>query len=327
MREEYQYDTEFWGETTASRKRRKKQKEKRKPRGLFWLAVFLVFFAAFMYIGYSLSNSWLDDGRLAGEQSPDDITAPGNGGDRIMTVLLVGVDRRKKEASRSDTIMVAFINLDKQKVNILSVPRDTYARVPGHGNTKINHAHAYGGTDLLKTAVEGLLGIKIDRYVEVDFRGFVNVVDLLGGIEVNVEKDMRYPPENIDIKKGLQTLDGEDALGYVRFRSDGRGDIGRVERQQRFLRLMLDQALKVRTVWKLPGLVGELRENVKTDLTLKDMLLLARELNDINAGSLNAATLPGEATYIDELSYWKPDYPAMEKILNEFQNTAPEESR
>ncbi|WP_366923727.1 LCP family protein [Metallumcola ferriviriculae] len=319
MREESKYDSEFWGDTAVSRKGRRKQQEKRRSRAFFWLAVLLVFFAGFMYIGYSVSNSLLDNGRPDGENVGGDVPAVKKG-DRMMTVLMVGVDRRNEEASRSDTIMVAFINQDTQEVKILSVPRDTYAKVPGHGNTKINHAHAYGGMDLLTTSVEELLGTDIDRYVEVDFQGFINIIDILDGVETDVEKDMYYEPENINLKKGLQTLNGEDALAYVRYRSDGRGDIGRVGRQQKFLNLLLDQAVEAKTLWKLPELIGELRKNVKSDLTVKDMLLLAKDLNGITSAKLDAATLPGEATYIDELSYWRLDYDAVEKMLDEFRN-------
>jgi len=259
-----------------------------------------------MYFGFQLSDSWLDTGVVQEEPQKNDNGAltPGQQ-DKTLTLLLTGVDRREKEASRSDTIIVAFINLDKHSINLLSIPRDTYAQVPGHGKTKINHAHAYGGSDLLQTSVQGLLGVEIQRHV---------------GLEVNVEQDMYYPPESIDLKKGRQTLDGEDALGYVRFRSDGRGDIGRIERQQHFLKLLMDKMLRVQTLWKVPELIGELRENVQTDLSLKDMITLATELKDISADDLHAAMLPGEPTYIEELSYWQPDYPALQKILDDFQN-------
>ena len=322
MAKQYNYDTEFWGDKgSPGSERNGKKPPKKKSNALNWLLVLLVFFIGFMYFGFQLSDSWLDTGVVQEEPQKNDNGAltPGQQ-DKTLTLLLTGVDRREKEASRSDTIIVAFINLDKHSINLLSIPRDTYAQVPGHGKTKINHAHAYGGSDLLQTSVQGLLGVEIQRHVELDFQGFINVVNLFDGLEVNVEQDMYYPPESIDLKKGRQTLDGEDALGYVRFRSDGRGDIGRIERQQHFLKLLMDKMLRVQTLWKVPELIGELRENVQTDLSLKDMITLATELKDISADDLHAAMIPGEPTYIEELSYWQPDYPALQKILDDFQN-------
>lgn len=322
MENEYNYDSDFWGEKISSRRgghRRSRRKQRKKRRALSWLLVLLIFFVAFMYAGYTLSNSWLDEGvKEKDREDRQGLVDPAK--DRTLTLLLMGVDRRDEEVGRSDTIIVAFVNLDKKTVNLLSIPRDTYTSVPGHGRTKINHAYAYGGVDLLKAAVEGLLGVDIQRYVQLDFQGFVNVVDLLGGVEVDVRQDMYYPEENIDLKKGRQTLHGEDALAYVRYRGDGRGDIGRIERQQKFLRLLLDKLLNVQTLWKVPELAREVNRYVATDLTLKGMITLVKELKDISPENLKVATLPGKPVWIDNISYWQPDYTAMQEILDEFQD-------
>jgi LCP family protein required for cell wall assembly len=226
------------------------------------------------------------------------------------------VDRRGNEAARADTIMVALVDKKSASVKLLSIPRDTYTQVSGHGRTKINHAYAYGGEKLMLETVNKLLGLNIEKYVVADFQGFVNIVDILGGVRMNVEKRMYYPPEGIDLMPGDQVLDGDKALQYVRFRSDGKGDIGRVARQQEFLKQLADKALQISTVWKIPDLIKEASRSIETNLSIPEMISLGNTFKNIDTSAIEAKTLPGWPDYINEISYWIPDETELEKIFN-----------
>ena len=150
-------------------------------------------------------------------------------------IVVMGVDERSDDVGRSDTLFVVMFDSSNKSASLLSVPRDTRVRIEGHGWDKINHAYAYGGRELTQKTVEELLGIKINNYVMVDFKGFTGLVDAIGGIDIDVEKDMYYHDTwdgfTVDLKKGRQHLDGKTAIQYVRFR-DEEGDIGRIRRQQ-----------------------------------------------------------------------------------------------
>ncbi len=145
-------------------------------------------------------------------------------------ILIMGEDD-VEGSRRSDTVLFATIDIDDKNMRILSLPRDTRVQIPGHGVQKLNHAFAYGGPDLLKATVEKYLGQPILYYVIIDYVSFPAVVDILGGVEIDVQKRMRYVDRagklDINIQPGLQVMDGKTALHYVRFRMDALGDIGR----------------------------------------------------------------------------------------------------
>src|SRR5690606_33720966 len=149
------------------------------------------------------------------------------GKDRV-NILLLGGDSRglsKNDVPRSDSNMVISVDPVTKKAHLFSILRDTYVRIPGHGMDRINTALVYGGPQLAMQTTSELLGLPIQYFVFTDFQGFMELVDALGGIELDVEKDMKYhdsvePEFDIDLKKGLQHLDGKTALQYVRFRHD-----------------------------------------------------------------------------------------------------------
>ncbi|MDU4961910.1 MAG: LCP family protein [Sporomusaceae bacterium] len=236
--------------------------------------------------------------------------------DRV-NILLLGVDDPDPDtpgavARRSDTMIVASVNPKDGTASLLSIPRDTRVVIPGRqGLDKITHAYAYGGASLATQTVEQLLGVPISYYTAIDWRGFIQVIDILGGVDLYVEHDMRYadPYANltIELNKGYQHLDGEKAGQYVRFRHDELGDIGRVQRQQRFLQALSDELLQVGTVLKIPSLVSTVNQYVTTDMNLFTMLKLANTMKTMRHGSLKTEMLPGSFAEIDGLSYWVPD--------------------
>ncbi|MTV47903.1 LytR family transcriptional regulator [Heliobacillus mobilis] len=229
-----------------------------------------------------------------------------------MNVLLLAIDKRPGEnTGRTDTMILASIDRQDKKVFLLSIPRDTRVKIDGHGLDKINSAHMYGGVPLAEKTVEDLLGIPVDYYVKTDFDGFREIVETLGGVEIDVEKNMYHnegdSEDLINLKKGVQTLNGKEALQYVRFRSDELGDISRTQRQQKFLQALAKSALQMNTVWKLPALVPQLSKVVETDLGVGDMVSLAMMAKDWKSENIIAHTLPGNFMTLNGISYWYVD--------------------
>ena len=256
------------------------------------------------------------------EPTPDDpevvSEAPPDPGPRILTMLLIGTDQRyKNELARADTIILIAMNLDTYDINMISIPRDTRVQIPDmSGYYKINHSHAVGGAELTVKTVESLFGINIHYYAETNFKGFERCVDILGGLEYTVEKRMYFPEEGIDLSQGKQRLNGDKALQYVRWRGEPSADIGRVARQQKFVKALLEQSMSFATIPKIPSLISALRENVLTDMSGAQMLNLAfafaGNISDIN---FTGATLPGEAKTVNGAAYWIMDESAAFELI------------
>ncbi|MCK9475772.1 MAG: LCP family protein [Candidatus Muirbacterium halophilum] len=231
-----------------------------------------------------------------------------------MIFLLLGVDNDPKgdNYKRSDTMMLAFVNTYSKKVHLLSIPRDTKIFIENKGDRKINAAFRYGGVEMTRTAIEELLEIKIDHFINIDINGFVNIIDVLGGIDIEVEDDMHYIDRRgelyIDIKKGYQHLDGRKSMYYVRYRDKIYADIGRIKRQQKFLKVMFEKMKKIGIVWKLPSIIQEIYYNMDTDLGIKDIINIMKRFRDIDLGKVGVTTLPGEPKYIDKVSYYVHDH-------------------
>ena len=228
------------------------------------------------------------------------------GEDGRLTMLLLGADFREgEEQARSDTLMVAFVDMETPSVSLLSIPRDTYVEINGQ-NTKINHAFAFGGEPLTANVVEDFLDVEIDRYLQVDFNGFSEMIDAIGGVDINVEEDMYKPEEGIDLKAGQQHLEGDDALAYVRWRGTASADIGRVERQQEFLKAMANQMMSLGTIAKLPKMMDVINDNVETDFTNRELISLFNTFSKANSFNIYSEMVQGEGQYINGVSYWLP---------------------
>ena len=307
-------DTEFWYDVPQNRKKIKRKK------GFPWITAFimlLVVFAVFAYGGYRFAEWKFHRDLFAGQGEQEDNLDGILEKDKRINILLLGVDQRGDEPARSDTIMVAFLDLKKPDVKILSIPRDTRVNIPKHGKQKLNHSHAYGGAELTMEMVSELLDVPIEKYVEVNFEGFKDVIDVLGGVEIDVEKRMKYKLEGIDLQPGLQRLYGEDALSYVRYRNDG-DDTTRIPRQQKFIKQLAKETLQLSTVWKLPKLVSEINECVKTNLSTTEMLGLANAMRKVDTSAMEGTMLPGVPQYIGGISYWIPDYEAIGQLVDQY---------
>ncbi|MFS8665907.1 MAG: LCP family protein [Limnochordales bacterium] len=249
---------------------------------------------------------------------------------RRVTVLLIGIDDASLGAARTDTLMLASFDPRTGQAAVLSTPRDTRVEIPGRaGYHRINTAYTLGGPELAVRTVERLLGVDIDHYLVVDFAGFARVIDLLGGVELVVDKPMRYDDYaqglHIDLRPGRQVLNGEQALHYVRFRADGLGDValvdpvrevygGRVQRQLEFVRRVAERAMGVQALPRLPQLVPELLAMVQTDIGIDRALALAVSARRLDIEQLETAVLPGTGMYIGGASYWVHD-PARTQTL------------
>lgn len=236
-----------------------------------------------------------------------------------LNILIVGADydydnkaRPLPRPARSDTILIVSLSRDGE-ASILSIPRDTVVRFNGKLH-KINAAHAIGGPELLRQVIEDQFGIQIHHFVQITFDAFVKLVDLVGGIDLFVEYDMHYDDNwgklHIHLQRGFQHLNGEQALGFVRYRGKGykkfcpkckvkithwdpRGDLGRVERQQLFLKELAKKLLQPRMVTKLPQLASIAHRYVATDMSVRALLSLANFARQLNLDNIRTATLPG----------------------------------
>jgi len=221
----------------------------------------------------------------------------------------------------SDSMLLLRLDPDKEKVSVLSIPRDTRVYIEGHGVRKINHANKYGGPALTANVASELLGgIKIDRYVRVNVQGVEKLIDALGGVTVNVPKDMKYNDFSqhlyIDLKKGVQHLDGDKAMQFLRYRYDGLGDISRVQRQQMLMRSAVEQTLKPATVTKVPKLLSVIQSNLDTNLTVRELMALSNFASKTDRSGIKMMMLPGDFNSGDErVSYWLPNDRKINRLM------------
>ena len=225
----------------------------------------------------------------------------------ITNIMILGVDQRTNEPARADTIIIVSINNDTDEVAMISIPRDSRVEIPGRGLDKINHAMAFGGINLMRATVEKLLGVPMHHYVYTNFAGFQSIVDTLGGVTVNVEKAMTVKAEKnvegVTLEPGVQKLNGAQALAFVRFRKDSEGDFGRMRRQQQFLKAVANEVLQAKSIVKLPQLMSQAAEFVRTDMTITQSLSFAKRAASLKLDEVEAFSLKGSGQMINGVSY------------------------
>lgn len=248
------------------------------------------------------------------------IATQGDGAeDGRLLVLFLGTDDVLEASTRADTIMLLSVDTDSGDVGVLSIPRDTRVWSPSRQSwDRINALYAHGGTKLVLEAVSQLVGVPVRYYVHTDFRGFQELVDILGGVELTVPKRMYYVDKaqglEIDLQPGRQVLDGAKALQFVRYR-DSLGDVslvdpfgdqygGRVERQRQFVQALADKVLSSTGLIKLPQLVTQVFKIVDTNLPWETVLSLAVSAGKFSADRLDTAVLPGNSQVINGAWYW-----------------------
>lgn len=243
--------------------------------------------------------------------------------EQVLHIMIMGVDRRADDTGRSDTLMVLTVNKNTGKAELMSVPRDTRVRIEDHGYDKINHAYAYGGPKLTRSTVEQLLGIPMDYYALIDLSSFEEIIDAIDGIDIDVEKRMYYEDpwdDNgglvIDLYPGMQHMTGDKAIQYVRFR-DGEGDIGRIGRQQHFMKAVMAKLLTPSTLPKLPKIIEVISNTLETDMPLSEMVALSQLLPQVREQGLESEMIPGTPAFLADVSYWLPDILSLREMVAE----------
>lgn len=251
-------------------------------------------------------------------------------------IAVFGVDA---DETRTDVIMVVNFNTETGKVKVVSVPRDTKVvwseqqkdalyNLKGYtmNYTKINEMSAYGGIknirDFTIDEIENILGQKIDNYIIVNINAFRKIVDAVGGVEVDVPMDMYYTDSSqdlyINLKKGVQTLDGEDAEGLVRFRYGYKeGDVGRIETQKLFIKALADKVLSPKIIKSIPSIVTTLFTNVTTDIKLGQISEYYSYIEKFNPEDIEFYTVPGVGAYEGIVSYYFIDEDELDEMIDE----------
>jgi anionic cell wall polymer biosynthesis LytR-Cps2A-Psr (LCP) family protein len=219
--------------------------------------------------------------------------------------LLLGNDHRPGQTrGRSDTIIVVRVDTETDRVDMLSIPRDSRIPIEGHGLDKAGHANAYGGPALAVKTIREYTGIPINHYVEIDFEGFTAVVDEMGGVTLDGKK-----------------LNGAAALEFVRNRkSYAKGDFARVENQQRFLVALMAEALQPRNFTRIPDIADATAQNVNTDLSITQLASLAQTLRTVPDSAVQGFTAPGGTKTINGISYVILDDAAAKTLFQQFQD-------
>ena len=240
--------------------------------------------------------------------------------DGPLNVLVLGVDENpgsEVEGSRTDTIMLVQVVPETGDVKLLSVPRDLLVEIEPGVEDRINAAYSYGGIEETMGALQGYAQVPIDHYAVVDFEGFRDVINAMGGVEMDVEDEI---PSKYGIKDGIQTLNGAQALFYARYRGTAGGDMDRIRHQQRLIAALRSKAFGWDTVTKLPHIARVMNRNVETNLAFDEALSLGRLLISREHAQMTASQLKGTPkTLPNGEEVLVPDQEANEAILAQFR--------
>jgi len=296
------------------RHRRKKTLMRRLLLGLFMFLVLAVV-AVLCYTGINPAQAFKLLVEGVGAIHNHARSVPPFGGKSQVNILLLGADVSFTDSgnARSDTIKLITVDVKHPRISILSIPRDTWVAIPGHGHSRINAAYQFGGREeadriaLSSQTITDLLHeltgeeITIDHYIRIQTGGFVKIVDSMGGVQLNVEKQMDYEDPSqelyIHLKPGMQRLNGTDAMGYVRFRHDAESDFGRIRRQDQFIHALVAQLTDPNDRLRMMRTLGPALSMMKTDLTLTDMMAMEKIARLVGMSGMQSATLPTTPTH------------------------------
>ena len=272
-----------------------------------------IFSAIVLTKDFSIKTNTLPELPVVSETQEDKITVSEK------NILLIGTD---KSEELSDVLIICRYNPYTNKISLLSIPRDTRVYYK-NDYYKINSLYQFG-IDTLTNKIENITDLRIDNYIVFSTNSFKNVIDILGGVDFNVPQNMKYsdPVQNlyINLKKGYQHLDGEQAEQLVRFRKYTTGDLQRVQVQQDFIKALIEQKLTPGIITKAPALTKELLDNVKTDLTFNDLKPYLSNLDNITEVKIETYTLPGVGDYVGNVSYFLQDTEKTPSVVDEFLN-------
>ena len=288
-----------------------------------YIAILIISFTVFLSIiggSYlylnSVENRLQDEGFIEIIEGHGELVPPNADDEVVINTLLLGVDE-----ARSDTIIVARYNKETHQVSMISVPRDTRVDIPGYGYNKINSAVGKKqGTALAMKTVSNFLDIPIHHYVKVDFKGVERIVDIMGGIKINIPKKMEYtdPVQNlyINIPAGVQVLDGKNALHFLRYRSGYPDqDLGRIKAQQEFAKVFMKKLTSPGMIPKSLSLINTMIENTKTNLDQSEIASYALNIGNINVDQIKIYTVPGEPGNKSGVAYFLHDEQKLKEIM------------
>ena len=223
---------------------------------------------------------------------------------------------------RSDTIIILVCDPFKNTINALNIPRDTRIAIDGYDIEKINYLNAKDGPEKTKRYVEALLGTDIDHFVAANLQGIRKIIDEIGGIVVDVPQRMKYEDHTamlkINLYPGKQLLNGKQAVGFLRFRHDSLGDIGRITRQQKFMKALLKKMLDPTVLAKTPAILSNFKDDIYTDLTNREIIQVANFLRNVPSSKQRVEMLPGKSGELNGASYWIPLKKETRDLVNDF---------
>ena len=287
---------------------------------IIFLASFLVFFAIIGGVYNKYKSNMTDEHFVRTIEENPELEPEDTKEDVIINTLVMGIDE-----ARSDTMIVVSYNKENQKIALLSIPRDTRVEIPGYGIDKINAAAAKKeGTALAMRTVGNLLDVPIHHYVKVTFKGAERIIDILGGVSVNVPPGMDYedPVQDlyIHLKPGKQVLNGKDAVKFARFRSGYPDqDLGRIRAQQQLIKAFIDKLTSPKMIPKALTIADAMSKCIKTNLESSDIAHYAINIKDIKMENVSFYTLPGSDGYINRVSYFLHDEAKLKEMIQQIR--------
>ncbi|SFS39020.1 LCP family protein [Paenibacillus sp. 453mf] len=250
----------------------------------------------------SVAVTYIEGGQQSSQNQPAEKIKK----EESFSVLLLGVDERQNDVGRSDTLVLLTVNPADKSILMFNIPRDTRTEIVGKGyEDKINHAYAFGGVNMSIQTVEKFLDNSIDYYVKLNMEGFTEIIDLLGGVEVN--NPFEFNIDGVVFEEGIIRLMGEEALLYSRMRyDDPRGDLGRNSRQQEIIKQLMKNALQISSVTKIQSILNEVGSNVKTDITFDDMKKFLTDYSR-NLGNIETVEIQGRGEKMNGIYYYIVD--------------------
>lgn len=232
-----------------------------------------------------------------------------------------GADPTNTEGKKADTVLVLSIENETGRMRFITIPGGTWVKVPERAHSmRLSSVYTEGGAPMMVRQVNALLGISIHQYVVVDLKAFAELIDALGGIDLYVENDMDYEdPESglsIHLKKGYQHLDGSESEQYLRYRGTELGDFGRAQRQQKFVKALYQQVMRLETIPKLPSVARIFQQDVDTSAEFFDSAHLANVLRHLSSDDPVSMILPGSPAQNDD-TIWLPDSSGIQKKMEE----------
>ncbi len=328
-------------QTKSNIEKKRKLMTKRRRVKLFRLifAVVLIglIVSAILFIGlgaYNVGSHFFNEFQGMYQDYNDRKTArqgnPNPRFDGYTNILILGIDEGAAEGETSipsaDTILVLSFSNESGRSRIISIPRDTWINLGGTGGSgRIGKMYQIGGANMMVRQVSQLLGISIHQYIVIDMRTFADLINVLGGLDIYVEENMDYEdPESglsIHLQQGYQHLNGDESQKYLRFRGEKLGDVGRVQRQQKFIKALYEKVLQLETIPKLPSIAEIFQHRMETSAELFDSAHLANVLRKMSSEPPTTTMLPGSE---GSDGVWEPNYAAIDAKINElFPNMNP----